>query len=996
MDANRSGSFVAWWTLLAAATLVGASCGSEVSSPGPKVEGEVGETTPENAVVHPGFACNEQQSKWVQVSGKNFTPMVVDVLGEDGQKIRWPRVRITRVKDLDGEAVDDGKSVEVQADGTKIDGESDGEMETAMGALDGGVSDTSGDVGVDGSTETDVAEDTAIGTDDAADDTGTMDAAASDDATSSEDAAATMDTGTEADVGDEDAASSQDDAGESQEDTGATEDAGQSSPDAGGDGKRLVWLDETRLRFKITPEMDLPAGMYDVTVIASRVKKTDQAQEATRKEALGIMPRPTVDNVETKPLCLAQAERQITVSGQHFLRRGEEQVPVVRIGGETYEPDSINDDSCSTPGAPFGPYETCGELTVTVPQGAVGPGAHDVQIENGEPAACHSLPEEDGSSFRVVEPPRVDAIAPDPVCAAQTAYEPVTISGEKFLRVGGEQVSRPTVEIGEFTAMNLELADCQPVDGNVPEGTEQCATIEAQVPAGALPTAEDTDQTAHPVSVTNPGAANCTDDSEVATTSIDPPVVESVGPQPIVGAQDGDRLTITGQRFAVIDGQRPTVTLIERSEEGDDTTTTYTPTALESCREVKGPNERRVNLCERLEIELGEGDVPAGGGAAELELVVENPGPLSCTTERPNDEGELVVPEGQASLQSVEPPSITEISPTPICTKDGTREVIVEGDNLYRVDGRTPTVGIGMQSYPTTVPESADCTAVEPEGALAEGPSVEECSAVAVEVSPEQWTATQQVMVSNPEPVGGYTTETGEVAELQVLDRPSINRVEPKLRCLEEGARTVDIRGDGFVKLVATDQSMGTDAMPEVTASQVNAQATVETVDECETIDEWASTDVMRCQHIEVTVSGDEVGLAELNVENPMPVGCGTDAAGTVRLSPAPTVSSAAPAPSSTCNDANNFRRVVVSGDTFLKRNGTLPEVQLGSQQPIQPRAANDCTDVPDSGEENLQHCKELIVYPETDALDQSRELTVHNPEPSACSTDQVTVQTCP
>jgi hypothetical protein len=234
------------------------------------------------------------------------------------------------------------------------------------------------------------------------------------------------------------------------------------------------------------------------------------------------------------------------------------------------------------------------------------------------------------------------------------------------------------------------------------------------------------------------------------------------------------------------------------------------------------------------------------------------------------------------------------------------------------------------------------------------------------------------------------------VAELQVLDRPKINRVEPALTCLADKARMLDIHGEGFVKIESSDPTI-MDQSPTASASQINVQAEVDTVDNCETIYETSATTVMSCTHLQVRVDGDETGTAEIDIENPMPVGCGTDGPGTVRVAAAPTVSSAEPAPSSTCSDANNFRRVVVTGDNFLKKDGRLPAVQVGrSRQPIIPRAANNCTDVPDTGEANLEHCQELIVYVQTDTLDQGRELSVQNPPPSSCRSGQTTVQACP
>ncbi len=987
MDAIRSGSFGVCSSLVVA-LLVAAGCGNDVQTPAPRIEGEVGADDPGEAAVHPGFACNTQQSKWIQVRGKNFTPMVVDVLEDGEQQVRWPRVRITRVRDLEGNEVDEGRSVEIQTDGTRVEAGSDEDMQSTTMALDGGMVDAdSGGSDLDGEVGIDVAGDTVGGEDgggDVAAD-GTSDVRA--DATSD---ASTTDTGP-SDPGDAGVEPTEDASGDTVADAvppGARGDAGGSDgglADAdsgqGGEGRHLVWLDETRLRFKVTPEMELAPGLYDVTVLASRVPEGRRAREATRQRALGILPRPAIEQVEQKPVCLDGAERTLSISGRHFLR-DDEREPSIRIGGESYSPESISGESCETPGEPFAGYETCSEMSVTVPADALGPGSYEVRVENFDPAACHSRPERDESTFRVVPPPAVRSVEPDPVCSAQTAYEPVTITGEKFLGIGGDSGATPSVEIGEATPESVELRDCEPVDGNVPDGTRHCTILEADLPAGALSSEEDSETGTHPVRVTNPGAASCAGDGQVAVTSIDPPVVEAVGPQPVVNARLGDRLTISGERFALVDGERPEVRIGD--EDDGPPPRTYTPVAMEDCREIKGPNERRVNLCSEIEIEIEEGDLPIEEDSAELPVRVANPAPLECDSRESAAE--------HASLTLIDAPTLSSVSPTPICTKDGAREVEVRGEDLLRVEGRTPMLAVGMQAYPTRVAEEVECEPLEHAGDL----EVERCPGLVAEIAPSQLPAEHTVTVYNPEPVGGFTSEQGEAAELQVLERPRVDRVSPVLTCLAEGERTVEIVGEGFV---GVDSEEGTPAaeMPTVTTGQVGAQASVESISECddEPIAETSTETYRRCERLEVTLSGGEPGLAELTVTNPMPVGCASDERATVRVAPAPTVTSAAPSPNTTC-DEENFRRIVVEGDDLLSDAGRLPEVQLGSQEPIEPRAADGCTEVSDSGERQLESCDALIVYPTTDELDQSRQLTVQNPGPSECSSEPVTVDPCP
>lgn len=1043
--------------LAAAAASVGiivvqAGCGSDIDSPDPSLTGEVGAEDPDEAVAFPGFACNEQRESWIEIHGEHFTPLVLGTMSEEGPEVVWPKVRLTRVEDLEGNAVDDGRSVELEATGTVLaEGEAGegGSMETAESML-------MHDAGPDASTDAggDAGEDT--GSVDSGGDTGTVDTGTGD--------TGTGDTGTEdtgsADTGVADTGSADtgmadtgmadmgmadtgpggdsrggDAGGDSGTmadgragDAGTDEDAGMAAEDAGGadvEERHLVWLSDTRIKFKISPELDLEPGVYDITVITAREPGEEgEPKEATADESLGIMPRPTVESVEGRPYCLAQSQRTVTISGAAFLKK-DETLPTVYVGDSAIEPDIAS--GCRTPEGPFGTYEICDTLTITLQEGAFPPSTQMVRVENGEHAACHSLPEEDDSSLRVVSEPAIFNVEPDAVCSAQTSYDALTLTGRNFLRVpaprlgggmndgmngndaggvngsdaggngdsglgglGGQMGSTvPTVELGDFQvpAGNVTLEECEPVEGNVAEGTERCSVLKVAVPAGALPAG------GHPVNVTNPGAANCQTREVLEVTSVDPPTVDSVGPQPITGAQDTDRLTLSGDRFAVIDGATPTVTI--GSDEG---AKDYKPVAMEDCRELKGPGKRRINLCETLEIEIAEGDftVPEDQDSITESVVVTNPAPLGCDSSA-----------GAASLTVLDPPELSEVRmdamrDEPICTVDGEREMTVLGEDFLFVEGRAPTVAVGMWEYEARpVQDSCETLQNDQAGSL----QVEACDEIRFTVSQgDLGDASYPVRVFNPEPVGGITTT--DSVELSVVGEPTITTLSPELVCPAENApHSFTLSGRNFIKIESMGGMGGTTTrLPSLTLNGVGAQVTVDAVPDadCTTIEQGFDATVKRCTTIEFSIAGGAnapTGVGQLVVENPAPAGCSSDSV-PLTLDPAPTVNSAGPQPTSTCTEPN-FRRIVVSGEKFLRSFGRLPSVTIG-QKTYQPRAAANCTPVPNISHGKHAYCDDLIVYVPLGDLSGTPPVEVTNPSPrgpqavGCTSSNTVNLTRCP
>lgn len=882
-------------TVLGLSLLFG--CSGEVTTPSPELD-----TEREGGATSPGYRCTTQGASWVELRGKNFTPLVVGALEADGPEIAWPWVRLTRVRDLNGESVD-GAQVEIRSTGSLVEG---GANRTEQMALhDGGANPHEAGV---------------------------------------------------ADAGD---------AGEPEGDTPETSD------------RRLIWLSDTTIRFKVTPEMDLEPGTYDVTVVSGRRAGGDsETNEATAEAGFGMLPPPSVEEVaEMEPVCLRGRARTVQISGEHFMRQGD-RMATVEIGEQQLQPDSMN--GCEQPGGPFGDLQLCTEMTVELPADATGPaGSKPVDVQNFAPAECGSLPAEeegDRSSIRVVDRPKIYGASPNPVCSEQRDYT-IEVTGERFLGIGD---AKPTVSFGDTTAEEVELADCTLVAGNVRD-VRNCSTLRADVPAGSFST---DGMGRSEVAVTNPGEADCAATETTRLTAVAPPEIGAVEPQPIVASSaetsgsegdTGNRVVVEGERFAQIDGARPKVTV----SRGTETTRRYDAAALGGCRELEGPGAMRVNLCSRLEFEIPEGEfeVPADQDAASLEVGVANPDPLGCST----GDG------AKGQLQVVDPPELNDVSTTPICTATRQTSVVVDGEGFVFYDGTGPTVGVGMEAYRATKGPDANCSAVGSEGRAA----VEECDQLEFTAPRGELRASElAVTVYNPDPVGGYSVESGDAQVLTVLEAPNVAFVEPELTCLESGARTLIFRGQRFLRVVPANADPP--RLPQVTFAQTSVNVTDRSVpnpsQHCTEISVPGRPETYQwCDRLEVTIeAAGQTGVAEARIRNPAPADCRSRGV-QVTIDSEPSVSSVAVRPQSSCS-ADGYRRVVVSGDRFLEADGTLPEVTFDGSTTYEARAANNCSAVPNTPRSNLQYCDEIVVYGETSVVQGTTDVSVENPSPSGCA----------
>jgi len=415
--------------------------------------------------------------------------------------------------------------------------------------------------------------------------------------------------------------------------------------DGSGDGFELSdarWLDNKTMAFDVTPELAITEGVYDLFAD----NPDEVGKEAKFEASIAVVPPPVLDTVTPNILCLDQADQEVVLEGQGFLVVGGE-LPMATVGGAELTPTSA--DTCFDLAGPV-EAESCGSLAVTVPQGELSVGLHDVSVTNPETAACESL---EPIQIEVVPPPRVDSIVEDLACNEQE--NTFVVTGDGFLVIDGVS---PTVAIGSYSAEADAADGCTNLAG--PGGGETCTELTLTVPADLL------DEGALDVVVTNPPPADCVSTEPVQIDAVTAPVVTSLAP-PDVCEDAGDTVVeVVGTGFVVLaDGTVPTVDI-----DGVNVDVVGT----NGCTVLPGPSG--ADTCTGLDVEVPTGTFVVVGQTHPV--TVTNPVPADCSS---NTDIELGV---------VGPPTIDSVVPTPVCDSATTFTVFGTGFSagaVVEIDG---------------------------------------------------------------------------------------------------------------------------------------------------------------------------------------------------------------------------------------------------------------------------------------------------------------------
>ncbi|QDG53097.1 hypothetical protein FIV42_20815 [Persicimonas caeni] len=724
------------------------------------------------------------------------------------------------------------------------------------------------------------------------------------------------------------------------------------------DESHVKWIDSNTLAFYIDPDLDLPRGSFDVTIT------NPNGESATAEGAFGVLPRPTVTGVIPDMACVAQGERSVEVQGDHFLVSDSE-TPTVSIGDKTYEIDEANDCRELLSSA-FGTHQVCKSLTITVAEGDFEPGQQQVTVNNIEPAACSSKPEEDTAGFLVVAPPTVTDVNSEPICSEQNEYADMSVSGENFIRVtdADGNVAMPTVTVGDTAYTASDASGCEPIEGLVNQTAERCTELTFAIAADDHQAAiGDGERSAElDVVVENPQPAGCSSTEALSLTVVPPPSVTDAQPEPSCVAEESKTVTVTGFGFLNIDGTLPQVQIGPN---------TYDADALSDCTAVEqtdgDPTAESVESCDTLTVTLPTAAVDPDTNHA---ITVINPETAACSSTE------------DVQYYVAGPPTFTNITPQPICTADGDNTMLVEGENFLEITDDTntahwPTVTIGGNVYDaanigncTDAPLQDDglqrptriCTTLEvviPQGDLAAGDHA--------------------VSVTNPLEANCSSTE----GNLNIVPPPTVNGITEEIACVAQGEKSFVVDGADFLVIDG--------AQPSVQVAGKTYAATVDTSSCTNATVNGRSVDT--CTSLSFTVPQDDIapGVVQVSVVNPDSAACTSTNTADLTIHPAPTVAAIQPNP--ICSDAGGS--VEVTGQDFIVFDGTTPTVTVdGVAHTATADTTNDCTQLTSVTANTVYNCSRLTLdIPASDISTGTHVVGVANPSPVGCnSTDSTSL----
>ena len=349
----------------------------------------------------------------------------------------------------------------------------------------------------------------------------------------------------------------------------------------------------------LMPIAAVDVGIHDV-VVTNPAPANCVSEELVEIE---VIPPPSLQSVDPEIVCTEQSSNLLTLTGVNFLRLADGTLPNLMVGTYSSEADSAA-GTCTALMGPAG-GELCTELTLTLPQGAITEGVHDVMVTNPFAADCAST---EVVQIEVVAPPSLVSATPELSCNEQsdTLY---TLTGTGFLEING---TLPMVIIGSYVAPADAIAgSCQALTGPVPG--QVCTQVSLTVPMGSLTGG------LHDISLINPGPADCSTIELVQVDTVPAPEVVSLNPgTTCVGSPIADT-TINGNDFLVLfDGTEPTVTIGGQS---------VPVQSHAGCTPLGGP--QGGELCTQLTV-----GVPGGifGSINNYPVEMTNPSPAGCSS----------------------------------------------------------------------------------------------------------------------------------------------------------------------------------------------------------------------------------------------------------------------------------------------------------------------------------------------------------------------------
>lgn len=702
-----------------------------------------------------------------------------------------------------------------------------------------------------------------------------------------------------------------------------------------GSDDRVKWMSQEQLRLRISPDLKLVRGQYDIGVTNAT------GETAVAPKAFTVVPPPTVSSALPVPICTAQFENVISVEGTWLLKIGAE-LPTVSIGGKEFKPESAS--GCVKVETPRGDVEQCTQLTIRVLVADVAPGVHDVVVTNPKPAQCQSTAP---VRFFVVPPPSVEKVDPEPVCTAQGDRQ-VLVTGTDFLVIGG---LLPKVRYGQTLASAVVPQQCVPFEGL--STVQICRELLTTLSQGAV------EPGIHAVVVENPLTAACESRQAITLTTVPPPTVTSLAPEPQCLEQGQRLFTLTGTGFIVADGAAPRVVV-----GGVDAT--LVAAVSSGCTQVSTARGD-VKSCTQLEVTLAEDLLAAGAHA----VVVHNPLPAGCESQE------------SLSFTVVPKPTVTTVTPQPVCLDQGARPIDVSGTGFLVIDGVAPQIAVGTAAATQVAADASSCTAIT----TAPGRSVQSCTRLtAVLASQALAEGAFAVVVTNPGPAGCASEEQ---VPFTVVPPPTLSAVTPQPVCVAQGARVVRLAGTGMLFIDG--------AAPTVSVGAATAALVAPVAGSCAAITTVQGSTISSCTEVDATIAEAAVaaGVHQVSLLNPAPAGCTTQQSVTLTVTPPPSVAQVQELP--VCVE-QSARQLEVTGTGFVVVNNIPPVVTVGgvAVSQVVPVAGSCSTVTTVAG--TVESCTGLtITLAQGSVAAGSRALVVTNPQPAGCSSqDVVNVEVVP
>ena len=178
----------------------------------------------------------------------------------------------------------------------------------------------------------------------------------------------------------------------------------------------MSWTSQQSLEFRVTPDLALEPGLYDVQV------DNRSGGTGTAAGALLVVPPPTVTRVQPLAICTEANNSVLRIEGDFFLEIAGN-LPVVTVGTTTFV--STPSDCRTLPGTLAA--RACRTLEITIPRNAFPAGELELVVTNPTPAACRTT----GAALKitVVVPPTLTSVAPLRLCAGGGG---LTLTGTGF------------------------------------------------------------------------------------------------------------------------------------------------------------------------------------------------------------------------------------------------------------------------------------------------------------------------------------------------------------------------------------------------------------------------------------------------------------------------------------------------------------------------------------------------------------------------------------